>query len=295
MGIFGPDNQAQENASDELDLNLEEEEGVQAPEEDASEGQSNESVPEAAEEAAPAEPEQPQLILGKFKDAQELARSYQELERKLGEQGSTIGQLESQLQAAARLFQQLQLQAAQQRPAAQGQAPQQGEIVFDWDKFAENPQATLNAFVNAKLEQRLTTASQQLMQQLAPLFGHVQTISQYLTKEQLDRHFAAQRQAMEAKYPDFAQYRAKVAAIFDEIPQLAELPNAYEQAYSLVKQRETAMAQAAPPPQREAEKRAARMPKGAAPKAPAPQDPEQAFLERVFGPMSQKQGIFGGS
>lgn len=77
----------------------------------------NNVMPAGAEppEPAPEPVEEPEPILGKFKSPDELATAYQELEKKLGEQGTELG---SQKQMNSMLLEQMQNRQAQDRTPA---------------------------------------------------------------------------------------------------------------------------------------------------------------------------------
>jgi len=70
--------------------------------------------------------ENPELILGKFKSPDEMATAYQELEKKLGEQGNDLGNLK---QMNSMMLEQMQArQAQEQTPATEAE-----KDTFDYD------------------------------------------------------------------------------------------------------------------------------------------------------------------
>lgn len=92
--------------------------------EETAEDTEGEGEPEQQEQAQ----EQPQKLLGKFNSPDELAASYAELERKLGEQGQEVGTLKQMNQM---MLQQLQ-QTSGQAKTAPTQQEAEAEVV-DYD------------------------------------------------------------------------------------------------------------------------------------------------------------------
>lgn len=92
-------------------------------------GQSQLAAPEAPQSAAEQQAAQEQLLLGKFKSPDDLAKAYAELEKRFGQQSGEVGELRKQQQI---LFGQLEGKGGQQ-----GQASQQAQTPAQPDYDAQ--------------------------------------------------------------------------------------------------------------------------------------------------------------
>jgi len=166
-------------------------------------------------------PELPEKLRGK--SAEEIARSYLELEKKLGEQGNQIHQTQQQYQQAQQQLQQMQsyiqhmmgMQKTQQSPE---DIQKQNE---EWlNKFYENPLSTLSSVIQQNVQRA------------------VEPISQWLQyKEQVD-NYNKQVQQVSQKYSDFSNLLPEMEQIVKEQgAYLANLPNAVETIYEKAKAR----------------------------------------------------------
>lgn len=250
--------------------------GAEAPEEPTV------SEPTPGAPAAPAEPEH-ELILGKFKSADDLAKSYQHAESKLGELGSKVGELEAKL-----------AQYEQHQPEQpQLELSEQTVSWFD-EQAAQNPQAAASWAVQndpsgvlyhramdtwyeiqpraaANFEWQLQ--AQSLKAEIAQTLG--QTL-QPLAKSQAEQNFTAAFQSVKSKFPDLDQHAEQLMAIGNEYPDMLQTlrsgrredaERVLEGLYAISKMRGAS-----------------------APAAPAPAPQQQAFVATASSSTAQGEG-----
>lgn len=272
---------------------------------------------------------QPQLILGKFKSTEDLIRSYQELEKKLGSRDQEKEELKQQVAALANLLQQTQQQLLATRavqdgqgafpvpgqasavPAAPGFAPQQAQAVptpqIDPEEFRDalysgNPVEAIMQLVTPLVTQQV----QQLGQQInAGLTQIVQPIQQYAQQQQAIRSFEEQLADVRRQYADAPEglrpddLLDEMSKVFDEDKRIATLPNAMYVAYWQARTRKlqelaTNQAARAENQVKLAQKQAARITTSGigGPQLPRQKTPEELIIEETFGSTSEPKGIF---
>lgn len=272
-----------------------------------------------------------QLILGKFKTPEDLARSYQELERKLGSRDEEKQQLRQQVgflgNQVMQLLQQMQaIQAAQQvqgvlpTPAQPGQMVQPGQVMqpgvvpqpqsiqaqIDPEEFRDalysgNPVEAISKLVQPIVAQELQRYGQQIN---AGLQQMMRPIQQHVRREQAVQSFQAQLAEISTKYANEPEglrvddLKDEMSKVFDEEPWIATLPNAMEAAYREARRRKVEAAfgqQAAQATQQAstAQKAAARITSSTAgPRLPQQKSPDEQIVESIFGPPGKEKGIF---
>lgn len=257
------------------------------------EGQPAEGEAGATEEAAQEKeaPQQEQAeqqpLLGKFKTVDDLARSYQELERKLGTRDTEKEQLRQQIAMLQGYLQALPQIVGQQVPqatqAVQGQAKaepdEHDKLLQDFEQMYPGITKAFEKRYERLLAQRLGEVDKKVAATLAP-------VQQFMTQEQYNR----QALQLAAKYPDFKELAQDMMQVYEEQPILAALPQGMEMAYQVAKARRTVAATQAA--QAATEKQAARLPGSTGPRAAKPVDPEKQFLEQIFGSSGEPRGIF---
>ena len=271
---------------------------------------------------------QPQLILGKFKSTEDLIRSYQELEKKLGSRDQEKEELKQQVAVLANLLQQTQqllatraVQGAQGAlpvpgqagavPAAPGFAPLQAQAVptpqIDPEEFRDalysgNPVEAIMKLVAPLVTQQV----QQLGQQInAGLMQIVQPIQQYAQQQKAIRSFEEQLADVRRQYADAPEglrpddLLDEMSKVFDEDKRIATLPNAMYVAYWQARTRklqELATNQTAQAANQVklAQKQAARITTSGSggPQLPRQKTPEELIIEETFGSPSEPKGIF---
>lgn len=267
-----------------------------------------------------------QLILGKFKTPEDLARSYQELERKLGSRDEEKEQLKQQVAALGtqltHALQQLEaLYRAQQvqsvlptpqqyggqpgQPGATAQ-PQSIQAQIDPEEFRDalysgNPVEAISKLVQPIVAQELQQYGQQIN---AGLQQMMQPIQQHVRREQAVQSFQAQLAEISTKYANEPEglrvddLKDEMSKVFDEQPRLALLPNAMEAAYWQARTRklsEMATQQTAQATQQAnvAQKAAARITTSAGgPRLSQQKSEEDQIKESIFGAPGQHKGIF---
>lgn len=118
------------------------------------------------EEAAPAKEQgqeaTPTTEKFKGKSPEEIIRAYEELEKKLGEQGQAIGQLRTQNEQLVGYLQQLAKTQVQPQ-----QAPTQEQIQWDWDNPLEAARKIAKTEAEKELERKLQNFYWQLRSEQA--------------------------------------------------------------------------------------------------------------------------------
>lgn len=171
----------------------------------------NQVVPYAAAVAEEAAVEEPELILGKFKDADSLAASYTELESRLGREAQERQQMQAQLQQLTELVQNQPQQV--QQPAYDDQQAQL------YAAYEQDPVGTM-AWLAQNAAQ---AAAQQAVAQVTQ-----RDPSQEAAQAQM---FAATvDQEMERRFPDWQQSKQDVGAVLTELPYLLPENPTFEQA-----------------------------------------------------------------
>ena len=250
-------------------------------------------------------PGQQKLWAGKYQSPEDLERSYQELEKKLGEQGNQLGTLQQQYQQLLTYLQQVQAMqptSSPPQPASQGKlrAP---EPDMDPDTFlqkleAEGPKVVAEVAERVTrnvLEQEGQALGQGLSQFLSPMY-------QYYMQAQLRDTIKGQIKSLESKYQDFKDYKRDMYDVVNEQPALLFQQGGLELAYLAAKARKAQTTQQAVPQTAamqqamDSVKKAAQMPSSTAGNARKKQDqpsPEDAIKMAVFGDPGKPQGIFG--
>lgn len=254
-------------------------------------GQPAEVETGATEEAAQEQEtpqEQQQLILGKFKSVDDLAKSYDELQRKLGARDEEKEQLRQQLamlqgylQALPQLMGQQvpQVQQVQGQPQAQAAVDEHEKVLHELEELYPGLTKAIEKRSERLVSERLSQLEKKLSETLTP-------VQQFMTQE----YFNRQALQLAGKYPDFREVAQDMMAVYQEQPMLAALPNSMEVAYQIAKARKTLAATQAT--QTATEKQAARIPGSTGPRAAKPADLEKQFLEQIFGNSNEPKGIF---
>lgn len=209
-----------------------------------------------------------ELILGKFKSQDELARAYQEAEKKISEYGQQSNMTQKQIdelsQNVGLLMRQMGAQGdrqPQQQPYGQPQYPHQqqpqGQPAYpgqqpdsgftpqfqdeqgrqltqeQWqDTFDENPQKAINLLLQSNI--------QPLMQQ------YIQPMSQELQQVKARENWNSQIVQAKEKYEDLSDMYPAMQEIFQEKPHLINSPDAVEVVYNLAKARQAPQVKEAP-------------------------------------------------
>lgn len=240
-----------------------------------------EGQPEGSAEDTSEEPEQTEgePLLGKFKSVDDLAKSYQELERKLGSRDEEKEQLRQQLYMLQGYLQALPQMGQQQPTPEQQQATDEyDELLAEFEQLYPGLTKAMTRQQEKAMAERLAQIEQKVGQAVAP-------VQQFMMQE----HFNRQALELAAKYPDFKDYAQDMMQIYQTQPMLAAMPDGMETAYQIAKARHiTAQGQAA---QVEAGKAAARLPGSSGARTAKPQDAEKAFLADIFGG-GEPTGIF---
>ncbi len=202
----------------------EEQIGVSLPEPEPP--QVRQPEPEANVEPEPEPPERPEWLPDKFKSPEELARSYGELESKLGEQGQTISQLQKQFEEAQ------QQQMYEQQPQWDNDDDYINEL------FAENPGEATRLILQQQLlemQQQQYQAQQQYQNQNAPYLEAAQETNARLIADISERHVLERHD----DYPDVAERVQEIMREQNIAPhELVNQPafeSHLEQAYKLAK------------------------------------------------------------
>lgn len=172
----------------------------------------NPEPPQAQPEGDEPEPE-PELILGKFRSTDDLIRAYQEVEGRLGQQGSELGEMRKLLEQVA----------------ADRAAPPQPVYMPDVDELLEeNPTAALEVAWRSndqRLYQRVYNQVQELVPGLADTWVQNKRLEWELAqvKAKVEDTFAASQETrqqatlaeayaqIKGKYPDFDDRQAEMA------------------------------------------------------------------------------------
>lgn len=245
------------------------------------EGQPEGSTEDTSEEPeqTEGEPLQGEPLLGKFKSVDDLVKSYQELERKLGSRDEEKEQLRQQLYMLQGYLQALP-QMGQQQPT-----PEQQQAKDEYDELLAEFEQLYPGLTKAMLRQQEKVMSERLQQIEQKIGQAVAPVQQFMIQE----HFNRQALELAAKYPDFKDYAQDMMQIYQTQPMLAAMPDGMETAYQMAKARHiVAASQTA---QTEAGKAAARLPGSSGARTAKPQDAEKAFLEDIFG-SGEPTGIF---
>jgi len=240
-----------------------------------------EGQPEGSTEDTSEEPEQTEgePLLGKFKSVDDLVKSYQELERKLGSRDEEKEQLRQQLYMLQGYLQALP-QMGQQQPT-----PEQQQAKDEYDELLAEFEQLYPGLTKAMLRQQEKVMSERLQQIEQKIGQAVAPVQQFMMQE----YFNRQALELAAKYPDFKDYAQDMMQIYQTQPMLAAMPDGMETAYQMAKARHVVAASQTA--QTEAGKAAARLPGSSGARTAKPQDAEKAFLEDIFG-SGEPTGIF---
>ena len=245
------------------------------------EGQPEGSTEDTSEEPeqTEGEPLQGEPLLGKFKSVDDLVKSYQELERKLGSRDEEKEQLRQQLYMLQGYLQALP-QMGQQQPT-----PEQQQAKDEYDELLAEFEQLYPGLTKALIRQQEKVMSERLQQIEQKVGQAVAPLQQFMMQE----HFNRQALELAAKYPDFKDYAQDMMQIYQTQPLLAAMPDGMETAYQIAKARHVVAASQTA--QTEAGKAAARLPGSSGARTAKPQDAEKAFLEDIFG-SGEPTGIF---
>lgn len=245
------------------------------------EGQPEGSTEDTSEEPeqTEGEPLQGEPLLGKFKSVDDLVKSYQELERKLGSRDEEKEQLRQQLYMLQGYLQALP-QMGQQQPT-----PEQQQAKDEYDELLAEFEQLYPGLTKALIRQQEKLMSERLQQIEQKVGQAVAPLQQFMMQE----HFNRQALELAAKYPDFKDYAQDMMQIYQTQPLLAAMPDGMETAYQMAKARHVVAASQTA--QTEAGKAAARLPGSSGARTAKPQDAEKAFLEDIFG-SGEPTGIF---
>ena len=234
---------------------------------------------DTTEEPEPTETDTEQPLLGKFKSVDDLAKSYQELERKLGSRDEEKEQLRQQLYMLQGYLQALP-QMGQQQPM-----PEQQQAKDEYDELLAEFEQLYPGLTKAMIRQQEKAMSERLQQIEQKVGQAVAPVQQFMMQE----HFNRQALELAAKYPDFKDYAQDMMQIYQTQPMLAAMPDGMETAYQIAKARHVVAASQTA--QTEAGKAAARLPGSSGARTAKPQDAEKAFLADIFGG-GEPTGIF---
>lgn len=245
------------------------------------EGQPEGSTEDTSEEPeqTEGEPLQGEPLLGKFKSVDDLVKSYQELERKLGSRDEEKEQLRQQLYMLQGYLQALP-QMGQQQPT-----PEQQQAKDEYDELLAEFEQLYPGLTKALIRQQEKVMSERLQQIEQKVGQAVAPVQQFMMQE----YFNRQALELAAKYPDFKDYAQDMMQIYQTQPMLAAMPDSMETAYQMAKARHVVAASQTA--QTEAGKAAARLPGSSGARTAKPQDAEKAFLEDIFG-SGEPTGIF---
>jgi len=245
------------------------------------EGQPEGSTEDTSEEPeqTEGEPLQGEPLLGKFKSVDDLVKSYQELERKLGARDEEKEQLRQQLYMLQGYLQALP-QMGQQQPT-----PEQQQAKDEYDELLAEFEQLYPGLTKALIRQQEKVMSERLQQIEQKIGQAVAPVQQFMMQE----YFNRQALELAAKYPDFKDYAQDMMQIYQTQPMLAAMPDGMETAYQMAKARH--LVAASQTAQTEAGKAAARLPGSSGARTAKPQDAEKAFLEDIFG-SGEPTGIF---
>ena len=245
------------------------------------EGQPEGSAEDTSEEPeqTEGEPLQGEPLLGKFKSVDDLVKSYQELERKLGSRDEEKEQLRQQLYMLQGYLQALP-QMGQQQPT-----PEQQQAKDEYDELLAEFEQLYPGLTKAMIRQQEKVMSERLQQIEQKVGQAVAPVQQFMMQE----HFNRQALELAAKYPDFKDYAQDMMQIYQTQPMLAAMPDGMETAYQIAKARHVVAASQTA--QTEAGKAAARLPGSSGARTAKPQDAEKAFLADIFG-SGEPTGIF---
>ncbi len=245
------------------------------------EGQPEGSTEDTSEEPEQTEgkPLQGEPLLGKFKSVDDLVKSYQELERKLGARDEEKEQLRQQLYMLQGYLQALP-QMGQQQPT-----PEQQQAKDEYDELLAEFEQLYPGLTKALIRQQEKVMSERLQQIEQKIGQAVAPVQQFMMQE----YFNRQALELAAKYPDFKDYAQDMMQIYQTQPMLAAMPDGMETAYQIAKARHVVAASQTA--QTEAGKAAARLPGSSGARTAKPQDAEKAFLEDIFG-SGEPTGIF---
>lgn len=242
------------------------------------EPETDEALQEEGEPEEEQEEQEEQLILGKFKSVDDLAKAYKNLEKKLGKDAQERKALQDEMSQIRQLL------MSQQAP----QTKQPEEEDMNGDDFL-----TLLAEKGPKaIDERTSRLINNMLQkQLEP-------INEFITQQ----YYNQQVQQTASKYKDFYDYKDDITEILssNEYNWLVNQKNGIEVAYHLAKSMRSPEKIAAVAEEAEEEgkksvlaKQAARIPASSGSKktAPTKKAPEDLIREAVFGGAGSK-GIF---
>src|SRR5690625_371589 len=234
------------------------------------------------------------LYAGKFDSPEKLEQSYEELQRKLGQQGNALGQMQQQYNQLVQYIQQTQMQQRQVPPPQQAGPAQQVDPARFIEELESKGPSVIEEMINRAVTERLTqegeVLGQSLQQVLQPLYAQD-------AEGQLRQAVQGQMNRSEERRGDFDEYREDVKRIFGEQPQLLQSPMGVETAYLMARNQRGGIAPQTAAMQQvtAAQKRAAQMPSsgtGVARQQQQQISPEDAIKQGIFGAPNAK-GVFG--
>lgn len=207
MGLF--DNPEQPSPEEEFTDTGQEVEGAETQE---GEQEGNRQPGEqAGNEGEGNQQQEEQLILGKFKSQEDLARAYQEAQSRLGQMGNELGQLRQQAQA----------QPQQQQQQMQEQQEQQDDWTEeDWQnydnqfmqEFAQNPGQTVYGLVTDLMEQYLS-----------PIYDHFQAQEhEQAIENELSLLLTATDETGQPLFPGCEEMADQIDEYLEKYPQFLE-------------------------------------------------------------------------
>src|SRR5690606_9644953 len=180
------------------------------------------------------------LWAGKYQTPEDLERSYQELQRKLGEQGQQLGMMQQQYQQLLSYLQQLQTMQGYQQPQQPSAHTQLRE-----PEPAMSPDEVLNKLESEGpkvVEQVAERAARRILEQEGQASGQGRgqlpgPMYQYYMQAQLREHLQGQINSLKSKYQDFDEYRRDMFEVVKEQPALLMQSGGLELAYLAAKAR----------------------------------------------------------
>lgn len=149
-----------------------------------------------------------QLILGKFKSQEDLARAYQEAQSRLGQMGNELGQLRQQAQAQP---QQQQQEQAEQEDDWTEEDWQNYDNQF-MQEFAQNPGQTVYGLVTDLMEQYLS-----------PIYDHFQAQEhEQAIENELSLLLTATDETGQPLFPGCEEMADQIDEYLEKYPQFLE-------------------------------------------------------------------------
>ena len=202
MGLF--DNPEQPSPEEEFTDTGQEVEGAETQE---GEQEGNRQPGEQAGTEGDQQQEE-QLILGKFKSQEDLARAYQEAQSRLGQMGNELGQLRQQAQAQP---QQQQQEQAEQEDDWTEEDWQNYDNQF-MQEFAQNPGQTVYGLVTDLMEQYLS-----------PIYDHFQAQEhEQAIENELSLLLTATDETGQPLFPGCEEMADQIDEYLEKYPQFLE-------------------------------------------------------------------------